>query len=181
MSNPSGKWKVIAYSAMLLPAQCASCGRGGGSNSELFADPGIFYEWDHVQVYFCQFCIGEAASLFGLGVVYELRNSLANKDAELLQIRAALERVERLNDDLISERSARRIGVATGGNSLLDNKTSTVINISEPELTTEPESSDDSQSESQESVNVERSDDISESSSYDTLINDSVNLARTGL
>lgn len=181
MPNPSGRWKIIAYSAMLLPAQCAACGRGGGSNSELFADPAIFYEWDHVQVYFCQFCIGEAAALFGLGPVYELRNSLANKDAELLQIRAALERAERLNDDLIGERASRRNPTFISNGDLIDFQIGRDANLVSQDNAGEPELTDDSQSESQEPVNVEGSNDISEPASYDALINDSINLARVGL
>lgn len=181
MPNPSGKWKVIAYSAMLLPAQCASCGRGGGNNSELYADPGIFYEWDHVQVYLCQGCVTEAAALFGLGPVYELRNSLANKDAELLQTRVALDRSERLNDDLISERSARRNPLVVPADILVSNPVNIYDQARAQIYAGESESSDDSQSDSQESVVIERPDDISESEQYDTLINDSINLARTGL
>lgn len=181
MPNPSGRWKVIAYSAMLLPAQCSSCGRGGSSNSELYADPGIFYEWDHVQVYFCQGCVTEAAALFGLGPVYQLRNEYANLDLELVQTRAALERAEQLNDNLISERAARRglVDVSNGG--IFNPTTIENVTIIPSLVIREPELTNDSQSVVEESVNVEGPNDISESSSYDALINNAVDLARTGL
>lgn len=181
MSNPSGRMKVIKYSDMLLPAICAACGRGGKDNSELFCDPSIFYEWDHVQVYFCSDCTLEMATLFGAGPVYSLRNDLANKDAELLQTRAALERAEQLNDNLISERSARRNPLTVPADLLVSNPVNSYDQAGAQIHAGEFEFTDNSQSESQESVNVEGPDDTSESSTDDSVIDTAAILARVGL
>ena len=187
MPNPSGRVKVIQFSAMQQPARCACCGRSGRNNEELFADPAIFFEFEG-SIYFCQDCVSEMGALFGLAVAYNLRISLANKDAELLQTREALERSERINDDLTRERLARRNGGYISADSILnptviDNVTLLTSTVAGPSKVNaaEPQSVDDSQSGVEEPVNVERPDDVSESSTDNVIEHAAAILASSGL
>jgi hypothetical protein len=180
MPNPSGRIKVIQFSAMQQPARCACCGRSGRNNEELFADPAIFFEFEG-SIYFCQDCVSEMGALFGLAVAYNLRISLANKDAELLQTREALERSERINDDLTRERLARRDSVPIIASIPYGDTVTQIFDTGSQSVIAEPQSSDDSQSGVEEPVNVERPDDVSESSTDNVIEHAAAILASSGL
>lgn len=63
--NPQSRFKVCDVAA-LKPGVCALCGSAGGDGRQ-FVDFGKTMDWYGV-VYFCTFCVSEAAKLLGFGL-----------------------------------------------------------------------------------------------------------------
>lgn len=179
--DPSGRAKIIEYSNMLPPATCTMCGRGGKTNSELFADPCVFHQWEEVQIYFCIDCVREMGSLFGLADIAELREKLDRKTAEANELSSSVDNLETLLDGFTSERAVRRASTVISNGDLVDFQINRdAINNSQINVG-ESQPSDDSQSVVEEPVNVEGSDDISEPTGDNTAIDNAALLAKLGI
>jgi hypothetical protein len=74
--NPQSRFRIVE-NANLKPGVCALCGSAGGDGRQ-FIDFGKTMEWYGV-VYFCTFCVGEAAHLLGLGNVLTLKEMLSDQ------------------------------------------------------------------------------------------------------
>lgn len=66
--NPQSRFRILD-TAVLKPGICALCGSAGGDGRQ-FVDFGKTMDW-YGCVYFCTYCIGEAAKLLGLGNISE--------------------------------------------------------------------------------------------------------------
>lgn len=176
MPNPSGRAKLIEFSSMLHPCTCAMCGRTGRTNSELFIDPAIFFEWDRVQIYFCSECITEMGSVIGLDDVAKLRGYLDNKIMECDNLKQQVYDLENVIDSLTHQRLVDRGSSVSIVSSLSYLPTGIESEINPSTSDGKLELADLTQSDSAESVNVERSDDVSEFTEHDSIINDAASL-----
>jgi hypothetical protein len=152
--NPQSRFRILDV-AIKKPGICALCMSSGGDGRQ-FVDFGKSVEWYGV-VYFCTFCIGEAAKLLGLAPqtnidqIIAAHNEMVEKYNELLSSSVEMENATRL---LL--RNCHCEPVVSG-------EPFTIVDV---EVVEAGESTD---SDSDEPGSVEGSDSVSEFASYDEL------------
>lgn len=153
--NPNSRFR-ISNVATLAPGTCILCKSDGGDGRQ-FIDLGITVEW-FGAMYFCTFCIGEAAALIGFVVPDEHVKMLHKNEELILKYGNEKLEVERLQEQLSAARILLR-NCHCG-----DNVTFPVSDVVDVEAIEEPESND---SDSDEYGGSEGPDDISESPADD--------------
>lgn len=145
--NPQSRFRVLNVAA-LSPGVCALCGSSGGDGRQ-FVDFGKTMDWYGV-VYFCTFCVTEAAKLIGLEEA---------DDKEIVQLRGRIARTDETVQYLEERLSAANLLLRDHLNGDC-NPVVPVVEIPEADVI-ESESSVEGKSNPDESVVVEGSDDVS--------------------
>lgn len=81
--NPQSRFRILD-TAVLKPGICALCGSAGGDGRQ-FVDFGKTMDW-YGCVYFCTWCIGEAAALIGFAPKANYALALENNQQEISRV-----------------------------------------------------------------------------------------------
>lgn len=158
--NPNSRFR-ISNVAQFAPGTCILCKSAGGDGRQ-FIDLGITVEW-FGAMYFCTFCITEAASLLGLGDISALKEMSAERSEKYQKALFA-------NAELREQLNATRILLR---NCHCDDSNPSYRDVVDVSVV---EEADDSASEitgdSDESGSVEEPGDISEASGDDESVSD---------
>lgn len=151
--NPNSRFRIL-NAAILAPGTCILCKSAGGDGRQ-FIDLGIQVDW-FGAIYFCTYCIGEAATLLG----FEKSDGLAKLKAvnDLIEAQQKIfELQEQLNASRVLLRNCHC------GDSVPSY--SDVVDVSVVEET--DDSVSDSIADGDESSGIEESGDLSDSSGDD--------------
>lgn len=148
-ANPNSRFRVID-NPNLAPGVCALCGSAGGDGRQ-FVDFGKTVDW-YGCVYFCTFCVTEAAKLLGLESVAHMGHFIsALEDSLKAEEDSKRELQGKLNAAMVLLRNCTCSPVESG-----DSGASGSVEIGDASESGDPEAD--------ESGDVERPDDVSESS-----------------
>jgi hypothetical protein len=153
--NPQSRFRILDV-AIHKPGVCALCGSAGGDGRQ-FVDFGKTMDWYGV-VYFCTFCVGEAAQLLG----FERKSNWVTAEANLQK------EISDVDDRYVDAKVKLDAAMVLLRNCTCANSDSGVPIVEIPEADViESESNDPYESNSDESDSVEGSDGVSEPSGDD--------------
>lgn len=153
--NPQSRFRIL-NAAIHKPGVCALCGSAGGDDRQ-FVDFGKTMDWYGV-VYFCTFCVAEAAILIGFATHGKYDELFKKYEEMLLKYGNEKLEVERLQEQLNAARLLLRNCHCDDPDSVGDDNLPDAM-VVEDSGESESDSDDDT-----ESVGVEGSDDVPESS-----------------
>lgn len=155
--NPQSRFRLVNV-PVLSPGTCILCKSAGGDGRQ-FIDLAVQVTWVGA-LYFCTFCITEAAKLIGLDQTYSFEDA-----KEKLRVQNSDLARELVNSS--EQLSAYRVLLRDHLNGDCAPVTEPIVDADIVEGTPEPEPDD---SESNESPGEQGSDDLPSSASYDELV-----------
>lgn len=155
--NPQSRFRILD-NPNLAPGKCALCGSVGGDGRQ-FVDFGKTMNW-YGAVYFCTFCVAEAANILGLGNVVSEQNEIGRLQFEN---QATLSQAGQLQEQVNAYRLLLR-------NCTCGDRVTHPVDVEVPEAElVEPESNDPDESDADESDSEQGSDDVPADSNDDNL------------